>query len=478
MAAMVATTTSGGFREALLYGWKWIQFAGLLHCTQEYVFDFSTTQGGSMEPSIRSQGCVLFYDKVSPRVNGYNKGDVVIATAPHGGHQICKRIAGVPANSRSSLLVVPVKEKTTSTRLGRLGEVCDMTTRATPGRGIEQLPYFLSFEIIAFIPMALGFSLALVLLTRYLMARTDPYSPFFLGSAMCMAFPVILSAWRNTARSSNSNQVLSFLLALTITPIASFNTSRLFGVDTPRSNIPLSSFQQALLVDLGLQDYLPILRGITYMLLYIGLLLAVYTIVEPSIRSTDILNAWIRGGQTAHIREAACNSVCREVPSEDTLDSIRGGAVAMTRDWILRYFGLLSPMVIPLLFAPSTSPLSVAQHSAIPTLPDFITWGIAISIIDITTYGTLRGMVQYWLLNGDQETSPDRLERDTRYMRTMYTAFECAIVPRLITIFMDIDLMLRMIPTILGIRLVDDSIVDLSSILPIIPSRTDINYSQ
>lgn len=64
MAAMVATTTSGGFREALLYGWKWIQFAGLLHCTQEYVFDFSTTQGGSMEPSIRSQGCVLFYDKV------------------------------------------------------------------------------------------------------------------------------------------------------------------------------------------------------------------------------------------------------------------------------------------------------------------------------------------------------------------------------------------------------------------------------
>ncbi|KAF4712264.1 hypothetical protein FOZ62_014935, partial [Perkinsus olseni] len=93
--AVAATTAGGGFKEALLYGWKWIQFAGLLHCTQEYIFDFSTTQGGSMEPSIRSEGCVLFYDKVFPRLKGYSKGDVVIATAPHGGHQICKRIAGV-----------------------------------------------------------------------------------------------------------------------------------------------------------------------------------------------------------------------------------------------------------------------------------------------------------------------------------------------------------------------------------------------
>ncbi|KAF4706448.1 hypothetical protein FOZ63_034130, partial [Perkinsus olseni] len=347
--AVAATTAGGGFKEALLYGWKWIQFAGLLHCTQEYIFDFSTTQGGSMEPSIRSEGCVLFYDKVFPRLKGYSKGDVVIATAPHGGHQICKRIAGVagdkvpvhrrgkevyfrippghvwllgdnPEKSLDSRAYGPVPEallkgrvrakvwpprgvyglqtcrdddaglggrlgkdpptlpagltliatykwwahvpnsystggvvcspstsmtaaattttttalfdvdtlallltlfviysntikrrkwwmdvslkpssllvyhkdqrsSSSSTKLARLGEVSDTITGATPGRGVEQLPYFFSLEIIMFTPMALGVSLGVVILTRYITGRRNPYSPFFLGAVLCMAFP-------------------------------------------------------------------------------------------------------------------------------------------------------------------------------------------------------------------------------------------------------------------------------------------------
>ncbi|KAF4733223.1 hypothetical protein FOZ62_007078 [Perkinsus olseni] len=570
--AVAATTAGGGFKEALLYGWKWIQFAGLLHCTQEYIFDFSTTQGGSMEPSIRSEGCVLFYDKVFPRLKGYTKGDVVIATAPHGGHQICKRIAGVagdrvpvhrrgkevyfrippghvwllgdnPEKSLDSRAYGPVPEallkgrvrakvwppshmtaatttttalfdvdtlallltifviysntikrrkwwmdvslkppsllvyhkdqrsSSSSTRLARLGEVSDTITGATPGRGVEQLPYFFSLEVIMFTPMALGVSLGVVILTRYFTGRRNPYSPFFLGAVLCMAFPVLLSAWR-AARSSNGNQVASLLAALIITPIACFNTSALFGVDPPQPNFPLSPEQQALLNELGMEKLVPILRGIAHTMLYVGLLLAVYTIVGHSRRSEQQQQG---SGQTARSRET-CNSICRDAPQEAAAESVDKAPLA-TRERLVLYFAFLSPMAIPLFISPLTSPLP----SAVPS--EFITCCLAIFIIDFRVYMMFPGVVQHWLLSRADSAAAGGggLELETRYMRALYTAFECAVVPRFITVFIELDMALRIIPAVLGLVEVDNTVGDLSSILPILPddhSANEIDYSQ
>ncbi|KAF4666384.1 hypothetical protein FOL46_003095 [Perkinsus olseni] len=549
--AVAATTAGGGFKEALLYGWKWIQFAGLLHCTQEYIFDFSTTQGGSMEPSIRSEGCVLFYDKVFPRLKGYSKGDVVIATAPHGGHQICKRIAGVagdkvpvhrrgkevyfrippghvwllgdnPEKSLDSRAYGPVPEallkgrvrakvwppsqwarfsdnhcmtaaattttttalfdvdtlallltlfviysnsikrrkwwmdvslepssllvyhkdqrsSSSSTGLARLGEVSDTITGATPGRGVEQLPYFFSLEVIMFTPMALGVSLGVVTLTRYFTGRRNPYSPFFLGAVLCMAFPVLLSAWR-AARSSNGNQVASLLAALIITPIACFNTSALFGVDPPQPNFPLSPEQQALLNDLGMEKLVPILRGVAHTMLYVGLLLAVYTIVGYSQRSEQQQQQL--GRENLSSRQT-CNSICHDTPLEDAAESVNE-APSATRERLILYFVFLAPMAIPLFISPLTSPLP----SAVSSLSEFITCCLAIFIVDFRFYMMFPGVVQHWLLSrADGAAAGGGLELETRYMRALYTAFECAVVPRFITVFIELDMTLRIIPT-------------------------------
>ncbi|KAF4665798.1 hypothetical protein FOL47_004427 [Perkinsus chesapeaki] len=443
----------GGFKEALLYGWKWIQFAGLLHCTQEYIFDFSTTQGGSMEPSIRSEGCVLFYDKVLPRLKGYNNGDVIIATAPHGGHQICKRIAGLPGDtvpihrhgkevhfrippghvwllgdnpviwdkSLDSRAYGPVPEallkgrRTGSVKLTQLGQLCDVTTGSSPGRGIEQLPYFYSLE-----------------------GQRDAYSPFFIGAVMCTAFPVILSSWR-AARSSDNNQVAALLTALIITPIACFNTSTLFGIEPPNPKISLDVTQQGFITDLGLTTALSIIRAIV-----------------------DI-----------------CNSICVNHPPPSSAAAVASpeGNKPSLKTTISRYVAFLGPMVLPLLFAPSTTPLPISSIGSL--LYNFLPWAMVIITTDYRTYAMFPGVVQQWLLTGDDGRTTTGLDSETRYLRSMYTAVECAIIPRFITIFAEIDLALRILPDVFGLVQWDNT-VDLSSIIPLMPDNNtnDIDYSK
>lgn len=80
---------------------KALQLVGVLYCVKTYGFDFSTTWGASMSPLIREDGNIVVVDKLTPRITGYKRGDVVVASVPSDGHLVLKRICGVSGDSVS-----------------------------------------------------------------------------------------------------------------------------------------------------------------------------------------------------------------------------------------------------------------------------------------------------------------------------------------------------------------------------------------
>ncbi|CAE7215062.1 imp1 [Symbiodinium necroappetens] len=82
--------------EAGVFGVRWLQLVGLLHCVQEYGIDFSTTVGASMVPVFNASGDVLLYERLTQRLAGWSRGEVVVATSPKDPDgRICKRILGL-----------------------------------------------------------------------------------------------------------------------------------------------------------------------------------------------------------------------------------------------------------------------------------------------------------------------------------------------------------------------------------------------
>mmetsp|Transcript_58472 Transcript_58472/g.165148 ORF Transcript_58472/g.165148 Transcript_58472/m.165148 type:complete len:171 (-) Transcript_58472:140-652(-) len=87
--------------EAGTFGVKWLQLLGLLHCVQEYGVDFSTTIGSSMVPVFndRGDGDVLIFERLTQRLCGWTRGQVVVATSPKDpSSRICKRILFLPGD--------------------------------------------------------------------------------------------------------------------------------------------------------------------------------------------------------------------------------------------------------------------------------------------------------------------------------------------------------------------------------------------
>ena len=85
-------------KSSLSFAGRCISALGLGHCVFTYGFDFSTTEGGSMSPVIPREGTVLFFEKITPRVRGYKRGDVVVANSVTGNFNVCKRVAGLPGD--------------------------------------------------------------------------------------------------------------------------------------------------------------------------------------------------------------------------------------------------------------------------------------------------------------------------------------------------------------------------------------------
>eukprot|EP00931_Biecheleriopsis_adriatica_P069931 TRINITY_DN43734_c0_g1_i1.p1 TRINITY_DN43734_c0_g1~~TRINITY_DN43734_c0_g1_i1.p1 ORF type:complete len:182 (+),score=15.44 TRINITY_DN43734_c0_g1_i1:34-546(+) len=82
--------------EAGDLGVRWFQLVGLLHCVQEYGIDFSTTVGASMVPTFNPSGDVLLFERLTQRIAGWERGEVVVATSPRDPDaRVCKRIRGL-----------------------------------------------------------------------------------------------------------------------------------------------------------------------------------------------------------------------------------------------------------------------------------------------------------------------------------------------------------------------------------------------
>ncbi|XP_055543963.1 mitochondrial inner membrane protease subunit 1 [Wyeomyia smithii] len=75
-----------------------IQYGCITHCTFEYLGDFVVCVGPSMEPTLHTNN-VLITDRLSPRLNNLQRGDIIIARSPTNPLQhVCKRIVGMPGD--------------------------------------------------------------------------------------------------------------------------------------------------------------------------------------------------------------------------------------------------------------------------------------------------------------------------------------------------------------------------------------------
>jgi inner membrane protease subunit 1 len=91
-------TAKESIKSASLFTLKLVQAFGIFHCIQTYGFDFATSTGASMTPTVDGNGSLLFFEKISPQITGYQRGDVVVSKAMNGTHLVCKRIAALPGD--------------------------------------------------------------------------------------------------------------------------------------------------------------------------------------------------------------------------------------------------------------------------------------------------------------------------------------------------------------------------------------------
>mmetsp|Transcript_1650 Transcript_1650/g.3955 ORF Transcript_1650/g.3955 Transcript_1650/m.3955 type:complete len:193 (-) Transcript_1650:353-931(-) len=88
--------TQNALKGSLELGVATAQFAGLMHCVREYLFDITLCSGPSMLPALGVQGNVVMLESVTPRMQRIRVGDVVIASSPNNpANSVCKRVCGL-----------------------------------------------------------------------------------------------------------------------------------------------------------------------------------------------------------------------------------------------------------------------------------------------------------------------------------------------------------------------------------------------
>ncbi|XP_076144177.1 mitochondrial inner membrane protease subunit 1 [Alosa pseudoharengus] len=72
-----------------------IQYGCIAHCAFEYIGEFVSCTGPSMEPTITSND-IVFSERISRHLYRIEKGDIVIAKSPSDPKMnICKRVIGL-----------------------------------------------------------------------------------------------------------------------------------------------------------------------------------------------------------------------------------------------------------------------------------------------------------------------------------------------------------------------------------------------
>ncbi|XP_039515264.1 mitochondrial inner membrane protease subunit 1 isoform X2 [Pimephales promelas] len=72
-----------------------VQYGCIAHCAFEYIGEFVSCSGPSMEPTITNHN-VVFSERISRHLCRIQKGDIVIAKSPFDPKMnICKRVIGL-----------------------------------------------------------------------------------------------------------------------------------------------------------------------------------------------------------------------------------------------------------------------------------------------------------------------------------------------------------------------------------------------
>ena len=77
-----------------------VQALALFKLSQNYLYDIRVAVGPSMLPTINEAGDVLLIDRITPRLRGYKKGDIVLTKSPMNPQtHLCKRVVAEPGQS-------------------------------------------------------------------------------------------------------------------------------------------------------------------------------------------------------------------------------------------------------------------------------------------------------------------------------------------------------------------------------------------
>mmetsp|Transcript_3169 Transcript_3169/g.6551 ORF Transcript_3169/g.6551 Transcript_3169/m.6551 type:complete len:145 (-) Transcript_3169:65-499(-) len=74
-----------------------LQTLAVFKLSQSYLYEIRVAVGPSMQPTLNDAGDVIIIDKITPRIRGYRKDDVVLLKSPINPKNImCKRIVAGP----------------------------------------------------------------------------------------------------------------------------------------------------------------------------------------------------------------------------------------------------------------------------------------------------------------------------------------------------------------------------------------------
>ena len=111
-----------------------VQFGCLLHCIHEYGVDVTMCVGPSMLPTFSLIGDVVIMERITPKLNYYSRGDVVIATSPTDPKQtVCKRIRAIEGDTVTMNTFQP-RKMTIKVPKGHVWLEGDNSTNSTDSR--------------------------------------------------------------------------------------------------------------------------------------------------------------------------------------------------------------------------------------------------------------------------------------------------------------------------------------------------------
>ncbi|XP_056115171.1 mitochondrial inner membrane protease subunit 1 isoform X1 [Rhinichthys klamathensis goyatoka] len=120
-----------------------VQYGCIAHCAFEYIGEFVSCSGPSMEPTITNHN-VVFSERVSRHLCRIQKGDIVIAKSPFDPKMnICKRVIGLEGDKVCTSGPSDIFKTHTYVPRGHVWLEGDNLRNSTDSRSYGPIPYAL-----------------------------------------------------------------------------------------------------------------------------------------------------------------------------------------------------------------------------------------------------------------------------------------------------------------------------------------------